>query len=110
MNATVNTATLEAPVVKILGNVESRQQQTKNGARTVYFQLVQVECEQLRMRTEHEVDSPNHGLPVGSQHAWDVVADLVPGNYGSFDIARRKTLRPLDTTPARVAGAKTTAQ
>lgn len=90
----MNTA-VKLPTVKILAAPESRQQMTKAGARTIYFQQAEVECEQLRMRVEHEVDSPADGLPLGSVHEWDVVADLVAGQYGSIDLARRMSLRPL---------------
>lgn len=93
MNSTNTTA---LPIVKILGSAETRQQSTKNGPRTVHFQHAQADCEQLRMRYEHEIDGPEHALPVGSMHVWDLVADLVPGQYGSFDLSRRKTLRPMD--------------
>lgn len=101
-----DNTTTELPIVKILGIVESRQQTTKSGVRTVYFQQAQAECEQLRMRFEHEVDSPQTGLPVGSVHVWDVVSDIQPGQYGSFDLARRKTLRPMQATKPSAAPAK----
>lgn len=107
MNDKTNALLLEAPVVTIKGNVETRQQNTKSGAvRTVYFQLAQVECEQMRVQTDHEIDSPAHALPVGGKFAWDVVADLVPGQYGSIDTARRMTLRPLEAARTPGAGTK----
>lgn len=99
----MNTNTTTAlPIVKILGSAETRQQPTKNGPRTVHFQHAQADCEQLRMRFEYEIDGPEHALPVGSSHVWDLVADLVPGQYGSFDLARRKTLRPMDASKPQV--------
>lgn len=103
MNANTNPMQLEAPIVTIKTGPEQRQQPTKNGPRTVHFQMVQVECEQMRLQVEHEIDSPQHALAVGSKYAWDVVSDLVPGQYGSIDTARRMTLRPLDAAAKKAA-------
>lgn len=84
------------PTVKILDGAKEREINTKAGKRTVYYQPVQVECEQFRLNVDMDIDGPNDALPVNSRHEWDVVADLVPGAYSSIDLSRRMTLRPLD--------------
>jgi hypothetical protein len=84
--------------VRILGPVENRQVQTKNGPKTIYFQPIELETEHMRIREELEVDGPNMGHPAGAVRVWDVVADLVPGRYGT-ELARRKTLREANDKP-----------
>lgn len=91
------------PTVKILETPETRQQQTRTGVRTIYFQKAEVECDQLRMRVEHEIDSVADALPIGSVYEWDVVADLVAGQYGAIDLARRMTLIKVAKTTAKAA-------
>lgn len=83
------------PTVKIREAAQDREITTKSGKKTVYYQPVQVECEQFRVNIDMEIDSPAAAHPVGSMHEWDVLADLVPGAYASIDLARRMTLRPL---------------
>lgn len=83
------------PIVKILGAATEREINTRSGARKVFYQQVEVECEQLRTRVDMDIDSINDAKKVGERFEWDVVADLVPGQYASIDLARRMTLRPL---------------
>lgn len=88
------------PVVTVKSTANSRQVTTKTGQiKTIYSQIVQVETEQMRVQTEHEIDSPDKALPVGAVYAWDVMQDLVPGRFG-IELARRMTL----VEPAKPAG------
>lgn len=86
------------PTVKILEAVKEREINTKAGKKTVFYQPVQVECEQFRVNVDMDIDAPKDALPAGSKHEWDVIADLVPGAYASIDLSRRMTLRPLAAT------------
>lgn len=91
---------VQNPTVTIRSTVNARQVTTKNGQlKTIYSQQVQVETEQMRVQTEHEIDSPDKALPVGAVYAWDVTQDLVPGRFG-IELARRMTL----VEPAKPAG------
>jgi len=83
------------PTVKILDTAKEREINTKAGKKTVFFQPVQVECEQFRVNVDMDIDGAKDALPTGSKHEWDVIADLVPGAYASIDLSRRMTLRPL---------------
>lgn len=83
------------PTVKILEGAKDREINTKSGKRTVFYQPVQVECEQFRVNIDMDIDSPSDAKPVGAKFEWDVVTDLVPGAYASIDLSRRMTLRPL---------------
>lgn len=84
------------PTITIKGAPESRQVQTKQGPKTVYYQPAQFENEQLRMQTDLDIDSVADAHAVGAKLEWDVGSDLVPGQYGRIELARRKTLRPVD--------------
>lgn len=83
------------PTVKALDGPKEREINTKAGKKTVYYQPVQVECEQFRVNVDMDIDSPNDAKKVGEKFEWDVVSDLVPGAYASIDLSRRMTLRPL---------------
>lgn len=83
------------PLVKILEEAKSRKINTKSGEKTVWYQPVQVECEQFRVRVDMDIDSQDVAHRVGTQYEWDVIADLVPGAFSSIDIARRMTLVPM---------------
>jgi hypothetical protein len=83
------------PTVKILDTAKEREINTKAGKRTVHYQPVQIECEQFRVNVEMDIDGVNDAKKVGERFEWDVVADLVPGQYASIDLSRRMTLRPL---------------
>ena len=83
------------PTVKAIDTAKEREINTKAGKKTVYYQPVQVECEQFRVNVDMDIDSPNDAKPLGVKFEWDVVADLVPGAYASIDLSRRMTLRPL---------------
>jgi len=86
---------INAPIVTILGNVESRTITVKGFPKAVHAQLAQVETEQMRVQVEIEHDDPNKGHKIGEKFYWDLGADLVPGQFGRLDLARKKTLRPL---------------
>ena len=86
------------PTVKAIDTAKEREINTKAGKKTVYYQPVQVECEQFRVNVDMDIDGPNDAKKVGEKFEWDVVSDLVPGAYASIDLSRRMTLRPL--TPA----------
>lgn len=83
------------PIVKILEGCKDREINTKTGKRTVFYQPVQVECEQFRVNVDMDIDGPNDARRVGDKFEWDVVADLVPGAFSSIDLSRRMTLRPM---------------
>lgn len=85
---------IQLPSLKILSEVKSRDQNTKTGTRKVFFQQVEVECEQMRTRVDMDVDSPETGHKIGDRFRWNCIADLVPGQYSSIDLARRMTLLP----------------
>jgi len=91
------------PTVKIRDGAKDREINTKSGKKTVYFQPVQVECEQFRVNIDMDIDGPADALPVGSVHRWNVLADLVPGAFSSIDLSRRMTLVPVDAAPAKRA-------
>lgn len=97
---------INAPVITILGNVESRTITVKGFAKPVHAQLAQVETEQMRMQIEIEHDDPSKGHKIGEKFYWDLTADLTPGQFGRLELARRKTLRPLaEAKPAPLAKA-----
>ena len=83
------------PTIKILDGAKEREINTKAGKKTVYYQPVQVECEQFRVNVDMDIDGPNDAKKTGEKFEWDVVSDLVPGAYASIDLSRRMTLRPL---------------
>lgn len=91
------------PTVKIREEVKDREINTKTGKKTVYFQPVQVECEQFRVNIDMDVDGPGDGRPVGSLWRWNVLADLVPGAFSSIDLSRRMTLVPHENAAAKRA-------
>ena len=89
------------PIITINGNAEPRNVTTKTGAtKTVYSQKATFENDQLRMQIDIEVDGPNMAYRLGEKLEWDVSADLVPGQYGRIELARKKTLRPLAAVKA----------
>ena len=87
------------PIITIKEAPKSRQQPTKNGPRTIYYQPAQFENDQLRMNLDIEIDEIAEAYEVGKKLEWDVNADLVPGQFGRIELARKKTLRPLDSAP-----------
>lgn len=86
---------MKLPTVKIRSGHQSREITTRSGPKKVFFQPVQVECEQFRVNIDMDIDGAADERPVGSLHEWDVLADLVPGQFSSIDLSRRMTLRPL---------------
>lgn len=95
---TEETTVSNQPKVTIKSEVQNRSVNTKNGPKTIYWQDAQLETEQMRIKIEVECDGPNMGHPNGKTFDWDVVADLVPGNYGP-QLARRMSL--VDAVTAR---------
>lgn len=92
------------PIITVKGAPESRQVPTKQGMQTRYYQPAQFENEQLRMQLDLDIDSVADAYPIGTRLEWDVTADLVPGQYGRIELARKKTLRPMDSgTKAKAA-------
>lgn len=87
------------PIITIKGKPESRQQPTKNGPKTIYYQPATFENEQLRMNLDIEIDEVADAHEIGKKLEWDVNADLVPGQFGRIELARKKTLRPVDAAP-----------
>lgn len=93
---------IDAPVITITGTAQVRTiTDAKGFAKQLHFQTATLETAQMRVQVDHEFDSADQALSVGSKWAWDVTADLVPGRYGRTDLARRRTLRPL--TEAKVS-------
>ncbi|MEI2429945.1 hypothetical protein RDV84_19300 [Lysobacter yananisis] len=87
---------IEAPVITIAGPAQVRTiTDAKGFAKQLHFQPATLETAQMRVQIDHEFDTPDQALAVGSKWQWDVTADLVPGRYGRTDLARRRTLRPL---------------
>lgn len=87
------------PIITVKGAPQSRQVTTKQGPKTVYYQPAQFENDQLRMQMDLDIDSVADAHPIGTKLEWDVTADLVPGQYGRIELARRKTLRPAESAP-----------
>jgi hypothetical protein len=85
--------------VTILGPVQSRTIETKNGQKTLHEQKASLETEAMRVTIEVGVDGPNAGYAVGGKYRWNVAADLVPGRFG-VELARRMTLEPLAVAEA----------
>lgn len=83
------------PSVKILTGAQSRKINTKSGEKTVWYQGVQVECDQFRVNVDMDLDNAEAAHQVGKVFEWDARADLVPGAFASIDLARRMTLRPV---------------
>lgn len=83
------------PTVKIRDEASSREITTKNGKKEVFFQPVQVECDQFRINIDMDIDTKADAKKVGEVYSWDVYSDLVPGAYSSVDLSRRMTLVPL---------------
>lgn len=98
----MNIDNIQLPTVKVRDTVKEREINTKSGKKTVYFQPVQVECEQFRVNIDMDIDGPADALPVGSLWRWNVLADLVPGAFSSIDLSRRMTL--VDPPTAKRAG------
>lgn len=95
---------LNAPLITITGNVEPRMVTTKNGMqKQVFTQTASFAKEGMQLPIEVEVDGPQQGYRIGEVLAWDVVADLTPGQFGRLELARKKTLRPVETKPASKA-------
>ena len=91
------------PTVKIRDGAKDREISTKTGPKKVWFQPVQVECEQFRVNIDMDIDGPTHALPIGAVYEWDVRSDLVPGQYSSIDLARRMTLLPISADAKKAA-------
>jgi len=92
---------INAPIVTILGNVETRTITVKGLPKQVHAQTASVETEQMRIQIEVEHDDPTKGHKVGEKFYWDLSADLTPGQYGRMELARKKTLRPMVETKSR---------
>ena len=83
------------PKITILATPETRQITTAKGAtKNIHSQKASVETESMRMQIDIELDNPNQPFAIGQVLEWDVAADLVPGQYGRLELARRKSLRP----------------
>ena len=83
---------MNAPKITIKSGVNTRTVTTSKGfAKQLYSQQATLETEEMRVQIEVEVDSPDHAYPVGAVKEWDLVKDLVPGQYG-LGLARRMTL------------------
>lgn len=93
----------DLPRIKILKPHADREINTKSGKKTVYYQPVQVECEQFRVNIDMDIDGPADARPVGSEWEWNVLADLVPGAFSSIDLSRRMTLQSLPAASKRAA-------
>lgn len=94
---------LQQAKVTIKGNAEARNVQTKNGMKTVYEQAAQLETEGTRFQFPVSVNSPAEQYPLGD-YVWDVVADVVPSQYGP-ELARRMTLVPMSQFKSAPAAA-----
>lgn len=95
----------QLPKVTIKDKAASREINTKNGARKVWYQPVVVDCEQFRVTVDMDIDDEKSAFPVGGRYEWDVISDLVPGAYASIDLARRMTLVSVsDAKPAQKVG------
>ncbi|ALN85982.1 hypothetical protein LC55x_2717 [Lysobacter capsici] len=92
-----------APIVTVLGDIETRMVNIKGNTKQVHFQLASCETAQMRIQIDLEHDDPAKAYKVGEKFAWDLTADLVPGQYGRPELSRRKTLRPIDGKPATAA-------
>ncbi|MDJ1521590.1 MULTISPECIES: hypothetical protein [Stenotrophomonas] len=83
---------MKAPKITINSAVETRTVTTSKGMqKPIYSQRATLETEAMRIQIEVEVDGLDKGYPVGAVKDWDVVADLVPGRFGT-ELARRMTL------------------
>lgn len=87
--------------VIVKGNVEARNVQTKNGQKTVYEQGAVFQKEGMMFPFPLSVASPAEAYPLG-EYEWDVVADIVPSQYGP-ELARRMTLVPVSNKPSAKA-------
>lgn len=89
-----------APKVTILSAVTTRTITTSKGLqKPIHSQDASLETEQMRIKIDIEVDGPNAGYRIGEVFDWDIAADLVPGRFG-VELARRKTLRPVEAPKA----------
>ncbi|NUO74587.1 MAG: hypothetical protein HOQ32_01095 [Lysobacter sp.] len=97
------TTQINAPIITITGTAQVRQiTDAKGFAKQLHFQAASLETDQMRVQIDVEFDAPEQAYRVGEKFAWDVTADLVPGRYGRSDLARRRTLRPLqESKPAQ---------
>lgn len=95
---------INAPTIKITGAAESRYVTTKTGAqKQVFTQTASFQKEGMMLPIELEIDGPNDAHPVGAVFVWDVTADVTAGQYGRLELARKKTLRAVETKSAQVA-------
>lgn len=94
---------MQTAMVKIKGPAETRSVQTKNGPKTVYEQPAQLETEGVRFQFPVSVSSLAEQHPEGD-YLWDVVADVVPSQYGP-ELSRRMTLVPVAQAKAANAAA-----
>lgn len=87
---------INAPIITITGNVEARMITTSKGLqKQVFAQPASFKKEGMLLPIDVEVDGPNLGYRVGDNLVWDVTADLTPGQFGRLELARKKTLRPV---------------
>lgn len=91
------------PTITFTTGHQTREQNTKNGPRTIHFQMASLETEKMRVEEEIEISGPNAAYPVGTVKEWDVVSDLVPGRF-SVELKRRKTLVAVEA-PAKLKSA-----
>jgi len=85
--------------ITIKKTADSRQQQTKNGPRTIHFQEASVETTNARFKYDYEIKEPSQQLPVGTVLDWDLEADVQAGKYGP-EFARTLTAIPRKTARA----------
>ncbi|MGJ7901014.1 hypothetical protein [Lysobacter sp. 1R34A] len=104
MNA---NAQIAAPIITITGPAQVRTMTDSKGfAKQIHYQEASLEADHMRVKIDHEFDTPELALKVGDKYSWDVTADLVPGKFGRLELARRRTLRPLsEIKPVAVAKA-----
>lgn len=95
---------INAPIIKITGAAEARFVTTKTGAqKQVFSQTASMSKEGMMLPIDIDLDGPNDAHPVGATLVWDVTADVVPGQYGRLELARKKTLRVVESKPAAAA-------
>ncbi|MCD8456651.1 hypothetical protein LPH50_00180 [Xylella taiwanensis] len=83
---------MDMPKVTIMSGVNMRVVTTSKGVQMqIYSQRAVLESELMKLQIDVDVDGLNAGYPVGAIKYWDVVTDLVPGQYG-LGLARRMTL------------------
>lgn len=93
----MNAQTINAPTITITSAVETRYVTTSKGQqKQVFSQKATFHKDGMMLPIDVDLDSPNDAYAVGAVLVWDVTADVVPGQYGRLELARKKTLRPVD--------------